>query len=87
MVNQKLQEYLKENSEYLSGSVQRYLESVDKGQKIEVDDRISNLGLLTFERKEFMKNLESIRQAFVVEIRAVKIKSASRAKDLILRLF
>lgn len=87
MVNQKLQEYLKENSEYLSGSVQRYLENVDKGQKIEVDDRISNLGLLTFERKEFMKNLESIRQAFVVEIRAVKIKSASRAKDLILRLF
>jgi hypothetical protein len=34
-----------------------------------------------------MKNLESIRQAFVVEMRGVKIKSASRAKDLILRLF
>ena len=34
-----------------------------------------------------MKNLETVREAFVVEIRGVKIKAASRAKELILRLF
>jgi len=33
---------------------------------------VSSLGLLSFERKEFIKRLNKIKNAFVIEIRNVK---------------
>lgn len=39
---------------------------------VSVEDRISNLGLLTYERKEFMRKLDVIRNAFKIEQRNLK---------------
>ena len=39
-VNEKLQQYLKENSHYLSANVERYMSKVSKGEVINDNERI-----------------------------------------------
>ena len=71
-VNDRLREYLSQNSEYLSGGVERHMKKISQGKMVSVEDRISNLGLLTYERKEFMRKLDVIRNAFKIEQRNLK---------------
>jgi LPS O-antigen subunit length determinant protein (WzzB/FepE family) len=50
-VNERLREYLKANSQFISGSVERHIKTVDKGRLPDIETKISNLGLLAFERQ------------------------------------
>ena len=54
-VNEKLVKYLKQNSQHVSGDVERFLKMVNEGVK--TDERVNHLGLIAFERKEFQKNI------------------------------
>lgn len=49
-VNERLRQYLKANSQYISGSVERHIKAIDQGRVPGIDEKISNLGLLGFER-------------------------------------
>jgi hypothetical protein len=44
--------------------IQSYLNKVEAGLVIPVNERISNLGIMAFERKEFVKSLAKVQMAF-----------------------
>ena len=50
-VNDRLRQYLKANSQHLSGGVERHIKAIDSGRIPGVEEKISNLGLLGFERQ------------------------------------
>ena len=49
-VNDRLRQYLKANSQHLSAGVERHLKAIDSGKIPGVEEKITNLGLLGFER-------------------------------------
>jgi hypothetical protein len=46
----KLEDYLRSHSQQLSLHIQEYLNKVDHGQIVSPNERISNLGIMSFER-------------------------------------
>ena len=66
-VNDKLRQYLKANSQFLSGGIERHLKAIDAGKLPGVEEKISNLHLLAFERRQFRDHIEKIRTAFHIE--------------------
>jgi hypothetical protein len=44
--------------------VQEYLRKIERGQDVPVNERISNLGIMAFERKQFVQSLRKVRNAF-----------------------
>lgn len=49
-VDERLEEYLRAHSQQLSLHVQSYLSKVEKGIEVPANERISNLGIMAFER-------------------------------------
>jgi hypothetical protein len=85
-VNEKLQQYLKENSHYLSANVERYMAKVSKGEAISDNERIQQLGLLAYERRYFRERLDVVRSSFVIEVRNIKKLAVVKAKRMITRI-
>jgi len=56
-VNEKLCDYLKQNSEYISGGIERHIKAISEGKPPYLEQKLNNLNLLSYERKEFMKSL------------------------------
>jgi hypothetical protein len=50
-VNDRLLQYLKQNSEFISGSVERHVKMINENQSVSLEDRIGNLNVITFERQ------------------------------------
>lgn len=87
-VNERLCQYLRENSEHISGGIERHIKNISQGKDVGMsENRLSNLNMLSYERKEFMKTLVKIRDAFKVEMRGTKIIAASRAKTMVTKIF
>jgi hypothetical protein len=63
-VNEKLRQYLKANSQHISGSVERHIKAIEGGRIPGMDEKISNLGLLAFERQQFRDHIDKIRNSF-----------------------
>ena len=49
-VNERLRQYLKQNSEYISGAVEKHINQIDKGKIPGINEKITSLSMLTFER-------------------------------------
>lgn len=49
-VNDRLLQYLKQNSEFISGSVERHVKMINENQSVSLEDRIGNLNVIAFER-------------------------------------
>ena len=43
--------------------------------------------MLTYERKEFMKTINKIRDAFKIQMREVKLVAAARARTMVVNIF
>ena len=63
-IDVRLEEYLMSHSQQLSLHVQEYLRKIERGQDVPVNERISNLGIMAFERKQFVQSLKKVRIAF-----------------------
>lgn len=59
-IDARLEEYLRSHSQQLSLHIQKYLDKVEKGVEIPVNERISNLGIMAFERSQFIKTLRKV---------------------------
>jgi len=54
---------------------------------VSISDRIGNLNLITYERREFLKKVEGIRQAFRIEIRGIKELAKQKSHDIMIKTF
>lgn len=86
-IDQKLEEYLRSHSQQLSFHIQTYLNRVEKGQEIPVNERISNLGIMAFERSQFLKTLRKVKRAFEYQMTVVHQESKAKAKGLAVHAF
>ena len=55
---------------------------VAEGKGGDLESRITNLSLLSFERKEFSKTIKKIKNAFNIEIRDTKQLATIKAKRM-----
>ena len=56
----RLEEYLRSHSQQLSLHVQEYLNKIERGVDVPVNERISNLGIMAFERSQFVTTLRKV---------------------------
>ena len=66
-VNERLRQYLKANSQHISGSIERHIKAIEMGRIPGMEEKIQNLGLLAFERQQFRDHIDKIRGAFHIE--------------------
>ena len=85
-VNETLQKYLLQNAEYVSKPVEDYLKTVEGKKPIDVEQRITNLGMLAYERQEFLKKLSKVSGSFSYEVRQLKNLATIKAKKMIGRV-
>ena len=86
-IDVRLEEYLMSHSQQLSLHVQEYLRKIERGQDVPVNERISNLGIMAFERKQFVHSLRKVRNAFEYQMKQVFTQSKSQAKTFALNAF
>lgn len=86
-VNERLRQYLKQNSAHISGAVEKHLKQVDDGRLPGASEKITSLSMLTFERKEFMKSMEKVRLAFRIELRNTKQLAVIKSRKMFLQMF
>ena len=86
-VNERLRQYLKQNSAHISGAVEKHLKQVDDGRVPGASEKITSLSMLTFERKEFMKSMEKVRLAFRIELRNTKQLAVIKSRKMFLQMF
>ena len=67
--------------------VQQYLSKVEKGIEVPANERISNLGIMAFERSQFVKSLRKVKNAVEYQMQQVFFQSKSQAKSLALQAF
>jgi len=80
----KLEEILKlKSTTIVSPAVQVYLKRALEGP----EDKISDIGLLAFERKQFQQYLDKLRKAFIVKMREVRLDDRLKAKEFLEREF
>eukprot|EP00347_Sterkiella_histriomuscorum_P009499 403340982 len=83
----KHEAYLKLHSQNLSTHIQNYLNKIEKGQEIQINERISDLGLMAFERKQFIKSLHKLKKAFQIQFRQVQFMSKIKCKEVVEQMF
>ena len=86
-VNERLRQYLKQNSAHISGAVEKHLKQVDDGRLPGASEKITSLSMLTFERKEFMKSMDKVRLAFRIELRNTKQLAVIKSRKMFLQMF
>lgn len=86
-INQRLEDYLRSHSQQLSLHVQQYLNKIASGVDVPVNEKISNLGIMAFERSQFIKTLRKVQRAFEYQMQIVHYESKSKAKELALGAF
>jgi hypothetical protein len=86
-IDMRLEEYLRSHSQQLSLHVQQYLNKIEKGIDVPVNERISNLGIMAFERSQFTTTLRKVQKAFEYQMKIVHHESKGKAKDLALAAF
>ena len=86
-VNSKLYQFLKQNSEYVSGSVERYIRMVNDGRAISLEDRMGHLNLVAFERQEFIRKLSSLRTNFKKHNKFLKAQAVDKARSMMLQMY
>lgn len=57
VIDQKLEEFLRLNSENLSSRVQHYFDKSDNPKYISLDEKLEGLCLVAWERKEFLNKI------------------------------
>ena len=67
--------------------MQQYLNKIASGADVPVNEKISNLGIMAFERSQFIKTLRKVQRAFEYQMQIVHYKSKSKAKELALGAF
>jgi len=63
------------------------LRKIEKGQDVPVNERISNLGIMAFERKQFVESLRKVRNAFEYQMKQVFHQSKTQAKTFAMNAF
>jgi LPS O-antigen subunit length determinant protein (WzzB/FepE family) len=86
-VNERLREYLKQNSQHLSGAVEKHVRAIDTGRTPGVNEKITSLSLLSYERQEFLKAMGKVRLAFRIELRDTKHLAVIKSREMFLRMY
>ena len=86
-VNDRLLQYLRQNSEFISGPIEKHMKMISDGQKVSLEDRMGNLNLIAMERQEFLTKITKIRKAFRLELRNTKQHAAVKAKEVVKNIF
>ena len=86
-VNERLRQYLKANSAHISGPVERHIKAIDQGRIPDMNEKIQNLGLLSFERQRFRDHIEKIRGAFHIEQRNLKALATMKSREMMVTVF
>ena len=85
-VDQRLEEYLRRNAQHLSYHVQQYIKR-SRDNELSANEKISSLGLLTYERKQFVESLKKMQNAFGVQLRQVRFIARIKAEQIIKSAF
>ena len=82
-INPKLEEYLRIHSINLTPKIRMYLHTKKKrgGGPMPIDEQISGLELLDFERKKFLKTIHKVEQSFEMRLRDFNKVSKKKAKQ------
>lgn len=86
-IDKKLEEYLSIHSMNLTSSVRNYVERSKKG-KLSEEEQISQLGLVAYERKKFLKTIQIIEDKFQRRVNQINKVAKSKARqgiDLIMK--
>ena len=77
-VQEKLEEFLRLNSEHLSGKIQKHFDKSTDPKYISLEDKVEGLCLVAWERKQFLLKVLQMQKAFKQMMRAVKISVNSK---------
>ena len=82
-INPKLEEYLRIHSINLTPKIRMYLDAKKKrgGGPMPIEDQISGLEILDFERKKFLRTIHKVEQAFEMRLRDFNKVSKKKAKQ------
>ena len=77
----KLEEYLRIHSINLTPKIRMYLDQKKKRGFMPINDQISGLGILDFERKKFLRTIHKVEQAFEMRLRDFNKVAKRKAKQ------
>ena len=77
----KLEEYLRIHSINLTPKIRMYLDQKKKRGYMPINDQISGLGILDFERKKFLRTIHKVEQAFEMRLRDFNKVAKRKAKQ------
>ena len=81
-INPKLEEYLRIHSINLTPKIRMYLDAKKRrGGSMPIDDQLSGLGILDFERRKFLRTIHKVEQAFEMRLRDFNKVAKKKAKQ------
>lgn len=67
--------------------MERHIRAIAEGNTPNLEDRISNLNLVTYERRHFMDKLYTVRDAYRYEMNELKQITKSKSRQMVIKVF